>query len=1188
MFCHLHVHTEYSLLDGMSRIPELVARAKELGMEALAITDHGAMHGVVKFYQEARKAGIRPIIGCEVYVAPGSRLDRESSKSRPYHLTLLAKNDIGYRNLMQLVTKAYTEGFYYKPRVDRELLKEYSQGLVALSGCIGGEIPQLILQGRNEDAKQAALWHKEVFGDFYLEIQRHLMPELEKINSVLLPMAQELNLPLVASNDIHYINQEDAQWHDLLLCIGTGSTIHDEKRMKMAGDFFYMKTPEEMAEAYQDIPQAIENTGRIAEMCNLELEFGRLHLPEIELPEGKTPFEYLSELCYQGMAEYYPDANHKIKKRLEYELDVIRQTEFANYFLVVWDIITFVKKEGILYGVRGSAASSIVLRCLGITVIDPLAHKLVFERFLNIERKEMPDIDMDFEDVRRDEVIKYVSDRYGQDHVAQIIAFGTLGARAAIRDVGRALGIPYSDVDRVARMVPFAPGMTLSRALEENTEFKETYDKEEVVRNLVDSAMKVEGIARHSSTHAAGVVISKDALTNYMALQKPSRGNGNGALMTQLEMGDIAHIGLLKMDFLGLTNLSILGKAREIIQKRHAVTIDLQAIPMDDKKTFELLAAGETAGVFQLESVGMRRYIKELKPTVFSDIAAMVALYRPGPMEQIPTFIKAKHGLEEIYYPHPVLKEYLEETYGVIVYQEQVLFIAQAFAGYSLGEADIFRKAMGKKIPKVMKQQEKNFVTGAQAKGYSAELAKEVFRLIEPFAGYAFNKAHAVSYALIAYETAYLKANYPVEYIIALLMIQVENTDKVAMAVSECSRLGICVKPPDINHSNTNFTIEQDEETGRPAIRFGLIAIKNVGANAVAPLIEKREKDGGYKSIEDLCNRADISSVNKRVLESMVKVGALDSLGVARGTLLANIGRILSIAGERQKLRQSGQTTMFDLWGDKAEAPMPMLGLEEVEIPQKEQLAWEKELMGVYISEHPFTPYAAHAVASGINLCGQIDQSMNDKVVNVAGVVAAVRHSLTRDGSTFASVMLEDLECSLEITVWPRVFNETREFWVEGDVLLVVGKVKVRGDRIQIYCDAVRHYILSEKVQAIELPPQRHKKAYKATSKTTAPNKEKEKRVVVEKETIQTADTAPRKRLTIMLRQSEDKKTDVTNLQSAVYALRQYPGHDEVLLKINGGDKTYNMKLPGITYNKDLHYCLLETIAEQDIIIENI
>ena len=1154
MFSHLHVHTQYSLLDGMGRISDLVARAKEMGMESLAITDHGVMYGAIEFYLAAKEAGIKPIIGCEVYLAPNGRLSRNASDKNNYHLVLLAKNQTGYRNLIQLTTKAHLEGFYYRPRLDKELLERYHQGLIALSACIVGEVPQLILQGRLEEAKQAALWYKETFGDFYFEIQRHPIAELEQLNQHLIPMGQELDIPLVATNDVHYVNKEDASAHDLLLCIGTNSSIHDQKRIKMAGDFYYLKSPEEMAALYQDIPQALENTERIAEMCNLKLEFGRLHLPEVDLPEGKTADEFLADLCHQSLDKYYPDTSPEMKQRLDYELEVIKQTQFANYLLVVWDIISFAKEHKILFGVRGSAAASIILRCLGITEVDPIENKLVFERFLNLERQEMPDIDLDFEDARRDEVIAYVSKKYGKDHVAQIITFGTLGARAALRDVGRALGMAYGDVDRVARLVPFRPGMTLERALEENNELRVIYAEDKIIRKLVDSAQRLEGIARHASTHAAGVVISKQPLTSYVPLQRASKGDGETTVMTQFTMEDIAHIGLLKMDFLGLANLTILGRAKEIIAKSRGVDIDLHNIAMDDAKTFELLSSGETAGVFQLEGAGMRRYIKELKPTTFSDIAAMIALYRPGPMEHIPTFIKAKHGLEPIHYPHPALASILEETYGVIVYQEQVLFIVQALAGYSLGQADIFRKAMGKKIAAVMKKEQRNFMSGAREMGYSSQVAEEVFALIEPFAGYAFNKAHSFSYALIAYQTAYLKANYPAEYITAFLITQADQQDKVATAVAECRRLGMEVLPPDVNRSQVNFSIEPDEE-GKPAIRFGLNAIKNVGVGAVEPLVNERLKNGAFESIDDLCRRTDLHGLNRRAMESLIKAGAFDSLG-DRGALLASVGRIQSLAQREQHLRETGQSTMFDLWGESMPTPVPSLELETAEISTKDKLAWERELMGVYLSEHPFAAFADKVAADNTVLCGRVDTELVGQTILVAGMVASVHQSFTRDRRPFASVMLEDLDGRVEVMAWPDVYTSTRELWQEGTILLVEGRVRVRNDRVQLSCDNVRRYQLETAPE--EAPPEGEKKP---------------------------EPPPPKSRLTISIKQTEDIDNDVACLNKLVDTLRIFPGEDEVNMCVVSGDRVVNLKLSNINtgYCPELHQRLVELVGEEGL-----
>ncbi|MFC1995427.1 DNA polymerase III subunit alpha [Chloroflexota bacterium] len=1173
MFTHLHVHTEYSLLDGMCRIPQLVKRTRELGMNSLAITDHGVMYGAIEFYLAAKEAGIKPIIGCEVYVAQDSHLNRSTTGKDNHHLVLLAKDQTGYRNLIQLNIKAHLEGFYYKPRVDKELLEEYRHGLIALSSCMGGEIPRFILEGRLQEAKKAAMWYKQTFGDFYLEVQKQPIPELEQINQGIISISSELNIPLVATNDVHYVNQEDASAHDLLLCIGTNTSIHDDKRMKMAGDFFYLKSPQEMTELFKDIPQAMENTKHIAEMCNLELEFGRLHLPEIELPEGKTADQFLVDLCHESLHQYYPHPAPEIEKRLDYELEVIRQTQFANYFLVVLDIISFAKKHNILFGVRGSAAASTVLHCLGITEVDPIENKLVFERFLNLERQEMPDIDLDFEDDRREEIITYVSQKYGRDHVAQIITFGTLGAKAALRDVGRALGMPYSDVDRVARLVPFAPNMTLDRALSENSELYNIYHEDANIRNLVNLAKRVEGIARHASTHAAGVVISKEPLTNYVPLQRVSKGNGGTTVMTQFTMDDIARIGLLKMDFLGLANLTILSKAKEIIHQNRGIDIDLHDIPMDDAKTFDLLSSGETAGIFQLEGAGMRHYIKELKPSAFSDIAAMVALYRPGPMEHIPIFIKAKHGIEPIRYPHPTLVSILEETYGVIVYQDQVLFIVQALAGYSLGQADIFRKAMGKKIPEVMKKERRNFIAGAKKNEFSAEVASEVFDLIEPFAGYAFNKAHSVSYALIAYQNAYLKANYPAEYITASLMTNAGQSEKVASAVAECRRLSIAVLPPDINHSQASFSIEKGNND-ISVIRFGLTAIKNVGLGAIEPIITERYKGGAFKSVEDLCRRCDLRGVNKRVLESLIKAGALDCLD-GRGTLLHNTNRILSLAQREQQLRETGQSTMFDLWGETTPVPLPSLDLETANISIKEQLGWEKELMGIYLSEHPFSLFASKIDAK-TTLCGQIDAELVGQTVVVVGMVASVRQLFTRDKKSFISAMLEDLDGQIEVMVWPKVYASTKELWQEGNILLVTGKVKLREDRVQLYGDSARCY-QPEADQAVEQVPVAESSA-----------KPDEASVTADEPTMHSTPAGSR-RLIISITQTIDEESDIAYLNKLINTLRDFPGHDEVSLRVINEERVVSLKLSNITTTNhcpELHQRLIELVGEEGLKLE--
>jgi DNA polymerase III subunit alpha len=1140
-FAHLHVHTEYSLLDGMCRIPQLVARTKELGMDSLAITDHGAMYGVVDFYLAAKEAGIKPIIGCEVYVAEADRSGREPGRKRPYHLTLLAKNEQGYRNLLQLVTKSYLEGFYYKPRVDKELLGLHHGGLIALSGCAHGELSRLILEGRSDELSRTACWYREVFGDYYLEIQPHPMPELEQINRELVALSSRLNIPMAATFDVHYVDRADAPAHDLLLCIQTNTSVSDAKRLKMAGDFFYLKSPAEVAQLLADLPQAVENTQAIADMCDLELDFTTLHLPQVELPPGKNADELLAELCWQGLEQRYPQADARAREQLDHELAVIKKTNFAHYFLVVWDIISFVRQQGICFGVRGSAAASLALYCLGVTDVDPLAHALVFERFLNVERREMPDIDLDFQDDRRDEVLAYVNRKYGSDHVAQIITFGTMGARAAIRDTGRALGMPYAQVDRVARLIPLELTITLDRALAQSSELHDLYYQDPPTRTLIDSARKLEGMVRHASTHAAGVVISREPLTEYVPLQGVGKGDSRQVgVMTQFHMGNIAGLGLLKMDLLGLSNLTVLTRAREIIARHRGIGLDLQTIPLDDVRTFELLASGETRGIFQLEGAGMRRYIKELKPTNFSDIAAMVALYRPGPMEQIPTFIRAKQGIAPIHYLHPILREILEETYGVIVYQEQVIFIAQALAGYSLGQADILRKAMGKKIPEVMKKEERNFMAGAKRNGISPELAKEVFSLIEPFAGYAFNKAHSVCYALIACRTAYLKANYPIEYMIALLDTYGDNMDKVRSAIAECRRLGIKVLPPDINRSRADFTIELSSAPGEgdreapceEAIRFGLASIKNVGSSPIDHILSRRDSGGDFLSMEDFCDRVDLRNVNKKVLESLIKAGAFDCLG-SRKCLLESLDKHISLAQGRQRAREAGQAGMFDLWGPAPHLPGNGSDRGEGEVPVKQKLMWERELLGVYFSQ-PLDFLAREradktSALTGILSCGEINMDMVDETVTVVGMVVSVRQAYTRARRPFVVAAIEDLDASIEVIAWPRIYEGTQALWQEGNILTIKGVVKVRDREVQLECQEVT--LLPVRQETLSQPRPRH--------------------VVIE------------------IGQSDDAGKDVERLGSVMDTLRDYPGRDLVSLIVVGDGETTNLEMPELKVN----YC---------------
>jgi DNA polymerase III subunit alpha len=1191
MFNHLHVHSEYSLLDGMCRISQLLKRAKELGMNSLAITDHGVMYGAIDFYTEAKNVGIKPIIGCELYVAQNDHTSRTAAEKSSYHVVVLAKNLTGYRNLMQLTSKAHLEGFYYKPKVDHALLEQYHEGLIALTACLGGEIPSLILQNRLQEAREAALWYKKTFGDFYFEIQRNPVAELEKVNQELIKMGRELGIPLVATNDVHYIYKDDAPTHDILLCVGTNSTVNEEKRMKMDGDYYYLKTPEEMADQFKDIPEAIENTEKIAAMCDLKLDFTRLHLPEIALPEGKNAQQYLSDLCSEGFKKYYPNPTVEIEQRLVYELEVIEKTQFANYFLVVWDMLSYATKKGILVGVRGSAAASIVLHCLGITAVDPIEHKLVFERFLNIERKEMPDIDSDFEDYRRQEVIDYVCHKYGADHVAQIITFGTLGARAALRDVGRALGMSYGDVDHVAKLIPFGVGMTLEKAIEESAELKEIYQADAIIRKLIDSAKRVEGIARHASTHAAGIVISKDPLVRHVPLQQVSKGEGTGLVMTQYSMENVAKIGLLKMDFLGLANLTILARAKDIIHKTRGIDLDIYHLPIEDKKTFDLLSSGETTGVFQLESAGMRRYIKELKPSCFSDISAMVALYRPGPMEHIPTFIKSKQGLQEIKYPHPALEKILEETYGVIVYQDQVLFIVRQFAGYSLGQADIFRKAMGKKIPEVMQKEKVNFINGAKKLGYSEEIAEEIFALILPFAGYAFNKAHSVSYALIAYQTAYLKANFPSEYMTAFLISASDDLEKMGTAIAECKRLKVAVLPPDVNKSEAVFAIEDSGDIAKPSIRFGLAAIKNVGPGAIEPLITERNKNGPFKSIEDFCRRADPQTTNRRVLESLVKAGAFDQFG-DRGALLNNIDRILSLAQTEQKLKTSGQATMFNLFGQMSPVPMPSLDLGEGETSAKTKADWEKELMGFSFGKHPFSEFAKNLNTENITLPSQINAELDGQSIVLVGIVSSVRELFTKGHQAFCSAILEDEVSRIEVMCWPRTYDSTKELWKDGNILRIGGKVRVKEERLQFTCDAVE--ICEQEVQ----PKAAVLTASPLNTTPKAPNGNGKHVNVVNgngksingKNGKVLASPPETHKLTIIIHETEDNEKDEAYLAQVMEILKQSPGKDQVYLRIVNSERVTNLKLANtfVEVNPDLQKRLGKVVNADQLIIEKV
>jgi DNA polymerase-3 subunit alpha len=1191
MFTHLHLHTEYSLLDGLTRIPQLMERVSEMGQEAVAMTDHGALYGAIDFYREARSRGIKPIIGVEAYVAPGSRLTRDVGDKQPYHMTMLARNRTGYRNLLKLVTSSHLEGYYYRPRMDRDILEKYSEGITVLSGCPSGELHRAVQEGRMDEAREVIDWYRRVFdGHYYLEVQDTTeLPEFAEPKRRIIELGREMGVPLVATNDSHYLTAEDHDSHDVLLCIGTNSTIQDERRMKMFGAL-YVRSEADMRQAFSDLPDAIENTWMIAEQCDLELEFGRLHMPEPDTPPGETSFEYLERLCWEGLRRRMPHASPEDEDRLRYELEVVEHTGFANYIHIVREIATFARQQSIRFGVRGSAAASLILYCLNVTDIDPLKANLVFERFLNKERPEAPDVDFDFPDDKREEVLRFISNRYGSDRVAQIITFGTLGAKAAIRDVGRALGMSYADVDRVARVIPNALHMTLERALNESADLRSIYDQDSQVRTLVDQARKLEGVARNQSTHAAGVVISREPLVEHLPLARPARGDAQAMPTTQFPMENVAAIGLVKMDILGLSNLTILQRAVDLIQERHGITVNLENLEDGDPKTFEMLGKGDTFGAFQLESAGMRRAVVELKPTSVDDLAALVALYRPGPMQHIGTFCRAKHGLEEIQYPHPDLADILDSTYGIIVYQDQVLKIAQKFGGYSLGAADIMRKAMGKKIAAMMQAERDKFTSGAVEKGYSLEDAQKVFDLIEPFAGYAFNKAHSYSYGTIAYQTAWLKANYPEEYLTAVLM-QADShpagaLERIAQAYNECVRLGIPVLPPDVNKSAANFSLEPTED-GKQAIRFGLGMIKNVGEGAAESIIESRQAAGGvFASLDDMCTSLNTHNVNKRALESLVKAGALDSVAGkqdARGSMLANLDRILSIAQSTQKLKETGQTSMFDLFGTEVAAPLSGIDLESATVPRSELLAWEKELLGIWLSEHPFRVAAPILATHVTALCNEItpelltDLPSQGRDFVIAGMVGTSRRLTTRDGRSFIAAELEDLSGTLEVTVWPDIYERTADLWSPGRIVLAQVRVRERGERLSAGVNEVEPFVddfvaPSWLTESPDPAPRRNGNGYtngngssRSVTYTTAPTPSEPPVRVAEQraEFYAAADTAPqatanvevvtqvKPALHLTLTESPDEDADQRRLASVFKVLQSQPGSDEVYLTIN-------------------------------------
>ncbi|MDD5696869.1 MAG: DNA polymerase III subunit alpha [Candidatus Pacebacteria bacterium] len=1093
-FIHLHLHSHFSLLDGLAKIDDILDRVQELKMDAVALTDHGVIYGAVEFYDKARKRGIKPILGCEVYEAARRMEDKAASlDSRRYHLVLLIKDEIGYNNLVKIITEAHLKGFYYKPRVDLELLKNHSQGLVAMSACLQGKIPQLLLMGKAKEAEEAALKYQEIFGpgNFFLEIQPHPnLPDQEKANRMVIDLSKKTGIPLVATNDAHYCRKEDAEAQDILMLINTGADKNDRERLTMKEDDFSIKSEEEMARSFDYVPEAIENTRKIAGLCNFEMRLGEIKLPKFNVPDSKTSIEYLRELCYQGIEKKYNIKSEELNKiiedvlkgkeinaeeikdeklkeiieRMEYELSVIGKTGFADYFLIVQDFVNWAKENRIVVGPgRGSVGGSIVAFLANITNVDPLKYNLYFQRFLNPDRISPPDIDLDFTDKRRDEVINYVAEKYGRNRVAQIITFGTMAARAVIRDVGRALDYQYSYCDHIAKMIPL--GFTLNDTLKKVPEFKKLYETDLQAKKLIDLALKIEGCARHASTHACGVVISNSPLENLVPLQHPTQDEN--VIVTQYEMHAIENMGLLKMDFLGLKNLTIIEEALKRIYAVRGENVDIDNLPLDDKKTFGLFQRADCVGVFQLESDGMRRYLKQLKPTSIDDIIAMVALYRPGPMQHIPEYIKGKHDSKHVRYLHPKLKPILEATYGIPVYQEQIMRIAQEMAGFTLSEADILRKAIGKKIEKLLMEQEEKFVEGMKKNQISEKVAQEIWRWIEPFARYSFNKSHAACYAIIAYQTAFLKANYPVEYMAALLTSEGSDIERIATLIEECKKMGIEVLSPDINESFSNFSVVPEKNQ----IRFGLSAIKNVGYNIVEQIIEERKARGHYKSIQDFISRVNGKVLNKKSLESLIKAGVFDRLE-ERNRILLNLDKLMQWSKDDKRIKESGQKGLFAANG----VPDNHIALSAVDAADEyDKLNWEKELLGLYVSGHPLEKYKEllenmTMPIRKINIdLGQVRVRSNPferyiiqgEMVTVGGIISNIKKIITKKGQPMMFMKVQDLTDRIEVVVFPSLIEKNPDIFKENKIVSVTGRTDVKDGSPKVIANEVEEILES-------------------------------------------------------------------------------------------------------------------------------
>ncbi|MGQ9756850.1 MAG: DNA polymerase III subunit alpha [Actinomycetota bacterium] len=1040
-FAHLHNHTEYSMLDGAARIPELLEAASSMGYEALAITDHGGMYGAVTFYRRAVQVGVKPILGVEAYVTQGSRFDRRPAKEDPnYHLLLLAENRTGYRNLMKLVTLSFMDGYYYKPRMDREILREYREGIIALSACIKGEIASRLLEDDYQGAERVAREYLDIFGPdhFFLEIMDHGLPEERKINPGLVQLGQELGIGLVASNDLHYVRQEDHFHHDVLLCVQTNSTLDQEDRLRFSSDQFYLKSYEEMRELFAQIPEALSNAAEIAERCNVELEFGRYLLPKYNVPEGYDLDGYLEKLALEGLRRRYPEVTPELEERLRNELAVIKEMGFSGYFLIVWDFIKFAKEQGIIVGPgRGSAAGSLVSYCLGITTVDPIRYGLLFERFLNPDRRTMPDIDIDFCYKRRPEVIEYVASKYGKDRVAQIVTFSTMAARAAIRDAGRVYNLEYGKVDRLAKMVPEQSNMTIDRALEFSPELREAYEGDELARKIIDTARKLEGIIRQDSIHAAGVVIADDELSNYTPLQ---RRGPDEEVVTQYDMESIQAIGLLKMDFLGLRTLTVISDTLDNIERRRGMHLDLEGLPLDDPRTFELFQRGDTVGVFQLESPGMRALLQDLKPERFEDIIAVLALYRPGPLRSgmVKDYVDRRHGRVPVTYLHPDLEPILEQTRGIFIYQEQVMRLAVELAGYSMAEADGLRAVVAKSKAEEMKFHRDKFIGGMVANGYPRSLAEKLFDLISHFGEYGFNKSHSTAYAVISYQTAYLKAHYPEEFMAALLSSVAGNKDKVQVFVNECRKMGIRVLPPDINESNKDFTPVEE------GIRFGLAAVRNLGEAPAERIIAERSRGGPFRSLMDFCLRIGQGVVNKRALESLIKSGAFDYLGYTRNHLLKTYERVADLALEKIRHREEGQHSLFEVAGGEEE-PDPVETQPPLEeLPRDQLLAYEKEMLGIYVTDHPLMQYREALERRVESEISDLATLGDGSVKWIGGIITSKMQRITRKGELMANLVIEDLTGRVEVTVFPALYLQHREALREDNIICVRARVESR------------------------------------------------------------------------------------------------------------------------------------------------